>query len=363
MARFPYSSVVQRPRRGGRRGVAIVLALIVLLVGGYVAAWQVGASFLREEVDRTVAEAQSLGLNVEADSLAVEGFPTEIGVMADRLHLRHFDGSQAVVPRLEAVARSWDLQTYRLRMPEGGSLALGPLLGGQSGWQEGSVGRADGAFREAVRPGGLPRLLDLTLQDIALTPRNGPTLTAASLTVVLEDDPRAESPQALSVAISDLRAPLDGPFGNAVETATVRLRPTPPLDLPVDEGTVTAWRDAGGALAVDRARLSMPGLEATAIGSLTLDAALQPSGTLRVTVADFDGLVDRLIDGGVLNAMTANLVRMAGRALSGLETAETDPAAEEAPPGSVTLPLTVEESTLRLGPIPVARLDRIDWPG
>lgn len=375
MARFPQRSVIVRPQRRGKWGLWTVLVLLIVVAGLYTVAWQIGAAEVREGVDQAIADVRDLGLTVEADSLAVEGFPTAIRVAADRLRLGHFDGSELIAPRMTAEARTWSLDLYHLRLPEGGSVALGPLLGGAAGW-EGAVGPTTVLAQAPVRPDGLPKRFDLLAENLDLAPRRGPAVTADRVTMAVQDDPAATVPQSLSLQIAGLTAPLNSPFGDRIESGGVTIRPVPAIGLPPTADRMAAWRDGGGEFRIAGGHLVMPGLRAEASGTLTLDAALQPAGDLRVTVADFDRLVDRLTEAGMLNGVTANLVRMAGRALAGAAgtaDAPADPPVEEAEPApaetpgitgddAITIPLSIQDSVVRIGPIPVGRLHRIAWP-
>jgi hypothetical protein len=112
-----------------------------------------------------------------------------------------------------------------------------------------------------------------------------------------------------------------------------------------------AWRDWGGALSVHDLRLEWGPAELHGEARLGLDGDLQPVGTGRATVSGWAQTVDALAAGGIMQPGMAQTVKV----VLGLMTPSKA--------GALTLPLTLKDSTLSVGKIPLAQLRPVRWNG
>lgn len=113
-----------------------------------------------------------------------------------------------------------------------------------------------------------------------------------------------------------------------------------------------AWRDGGGALAVDRFAIGWGPLGLSGKATLTLDADLQPVGNGEAHVIGQNATLDALAAGHALTPAAAG----AAKAVLGLL---ARPAKAGEAPG-VDVPLTLENRTLRMGAIPLMKLPRLE---
>jgi hypothetical protein len=116
-----------------------------------------------------------------------------------------------------------------------------------------------------------------------------------------------------------------------------------------------AWRDWGGTLALQRLDMHWGPLKLATTARLGLDAKLQPAGSGTVQVAGWAASLDALARGG---AITTGVAQTA-KAVLGLAV----------PPGTMnddptlSLPFTLQDSTLSVGKVPLMRLSTLAWGG
>jgi hypothetical protein len=115
---------------------------------------------------------------------------------------------------------------------------------------------------------------------------------------------------------------------------------------------LSAWRDDGGTIELEQGTLRWNSLAANANGTLALDAGLQPIGALTATIENQNAVIDAAVAGGTMRAQDANLAKV----LLGLM----------AKPGAdgkkqLTLPVTLQNRRLFLGPAQIAVLPAVTW--
>ena len=195
----------------------------------------------------------------------------------------------------------------------------------------------------------------------------GPVATGRGIVLYLPDGPvtvarlRATAPEAPAATVSAeafgivLPPPeAQWPFGREVASAAVTLRLRgllPPGPSPAR--ALAAWRDQDGALLVDRLSLAWGPLSVNGAASLSVDQALQPRGSGTATLGGFGPAIDRLVAAGLIGRGPAALVRL------GLAAASRPGEAGER---VVDIALALEDRTLTVGRIPVARLPPVTWP-
>jgi hypothetical protein len=238
------------------------------------------------------------------------GLP-DLTLSADRLEAR--------VPLAQGQAPAEaDLDTDQLRIGSGDTTWLTV----QSGHLHAAAAPATGALAQ-----GLAQGLTMTLQA-------GPAS--------LPDTPPPGAPPALWAL---------GPTIQRLELAAELSLPKPG-----DAGlaaAATAWRDAGGVLKLTLAAFDWGKLSASGQASLALDAALQPAGQARLHLAGFAETLSALTAGHVIPPRTATA---AGAILALL--------ARRQPDGTMAVeaPLTLQDSVLQFGRIPLLRLPMLQWP-
>jgi hypothetical protein len=159
---------------------------------------------------------------------------------------------------------------------------------------------------------------------------------------------------ALTVRAAQIGLPDIGrwPLGAVVSSLRASLEIYSPklqehLPAPVE---AAAWHAGGGSVTLSDTLLKWGPLTLTGAAQLGLDDRLQPSGKGTADVGGTAATLDALVGGGVLQpglAATAKAVLGAMAQLPGGD--------------AVRLPFVLRDSTLSVGPIPLARLNDIVW--
>jgi hypothetical protein len=329
---------------------AAVVLLLVAAAASYTGYWFYIAGRLPAAIAGWAEARRAEGYSVRWDSLAVGGFPASFRVTIAGAALAGarplpFQTAAAIVI---GEARPWNLRRWRVSAPQGARVEA---------------------------------------------PSEGDTITAAALdgTVAIGADNDSKvaltahqiagsgAAAALRIADADAQLALPGrpPADHRQDGAKVTLRlmgialprAVPSLGATVDAVTLSgalkgavpagqlrqalaAWRDDGGTIELEEGTLRWSSLAASANGTLALDAALQPIGALTATIENHNAVIDAAVAGGTLRADDANLAKV----LLGLL----------AKPGAdgkkqLTLPVTLQNRRLYLGPAQIAVLPAITW--
>ncbi|MBT7760018.1 MAG: DUF2125 domain-containing protein, partial [Rhodospirillaceae bacterium] len=112
------------------------------------------------------------------------------------------------------------------------------------------------------------------------------------------------------------------------------------------------WRDSGGTLDIKRLHLDWGGMKFDGDGTLALDADLQPVGAMKARIKGYRELVDGLVRARQIRERDADMAKfvlnMVARATPGGE-------------NTVTVPVTIQDRRLFIGPASLMNLPRIDW--
>lgn len=129
-----------------------------------------------------------------------------------------------------------------------------------------------------------------------------------------------------------------------------------PASLPYDltREDMTAWRDAGNVLTLEKIELQKNTLALEGSGTLMLDGNLQPSGAFEAHVTGHMDFLIWLQQNGHVETREAML---ATAVLSGLS--KTDP---ESSKNYMDVALTLQNQTLFVGPLPLVELPPVVWP-
>lgn len=141
-----------------------------------------------------------------------------------------------------------------------------------------------------------------------------------------------------------------------------------PIDLALLQGKVlgpfrpdfnraaaTAWRDIGGTVEVESVELRWGPLKLVAVGTMALDENLQPLAALTATITGFNETIDALASTGALQKNEAD----SAKTLLGL--LAKPPRLLGGPP-EITVPVTIQNQRLSLGPVALMTLPSIQWP-
>ena len=108
------------------------------------------------------------------------------------------------------------------------------------------------------------------------------------------------------------------------------------------------WKAAGGTLAISDLVVKWGPLDLYASGELGLDAAHRPEGQLDARITDFEGLLDAMVEDGIVEEREARV------ALAGLVLVSQFQGQKS---NEVRVPVIMREGRLYLGPLAVAKLE------
>ncbi|UFN47330.1 DUF2125 domain-containing protein [Roseomonas sp. OT10] len=342
------------------------LGLLALLALGHTLLWRTMASRLEEGFTVWANARRAQGWRVEHGPPQRGGWPFAANL---RLPDFHLEGGQASVPGgVEWQATAVVLRVVLPRLDELRVEARGP--------QRLRLGHVDLPFaadrleaRVPIQADVLPRGGDLLAERLRLGlpgPDGSPApggLEFRSLRGTIETRSTAtegEPAVTLTAEAGEVMLPAPpgggsyalGPSIGQMGLEAVLTGPNPGGRLPA--ARAAAWRDGGGVLELRGVTLRWGEVEATAAATLALDEALQPmgAGTLRLTGAQ--AALNALVQAGLLPQRSA---AMAGQVAGFL----ARPTAEGGPP-QLEIPATLEERTLAVARIPIARLPPLAWP-
>ena len=333
-----------------RRIIAATVVLLLAAAASYTGYWFCIAHRLPDTIAAWAAARDAEGYDVRWQSLAVGGFPASFTVTLTGASLA---GARplpfkASGPAVIGEARPWNLRRWHVTAPNG---ARG------EGAQEGDTITA--------------AMLDVT---VAVGADKDTSVKIAAHRI-------AGSGAAALLGIADAEAQLSLPARPPTDhrqvsaRAMLRLmgialpRPVPSLGATIDSVTLSgalkgaipagrlrdalsAWRNDGGTVELEQGTLRWSSLAASANGTLALDETLQPMGALTATIENQNAVIDAAVAGGSMRAQDANLAKI----LLGLM----------AKPGAdgkkqLTLPVTLQNRRLYLGPAQIAVLPVITW--
>lgn len=367
------------PRQRLLRLAAAALAVVVVLAAAYGIYWMVLSTQLEAGIHRWITERQAEGYRISYASLARGGFPgtaqivmTAPAVAAPGGRTGGNTGGQAPP---DAVPWTWSatrmivaiapFHPRRFTVDLGGTHTLGIGAGpGQRSYQaEASQLTLRGEAGEATAS-----VLDV--RDLVLTSLSGTspgrvsggtgddTLAIARLEARgwPASDPGTDPLGARSHLVASaigLRLPrwLELPLGHDVARialeATVRGAVTPGPWPQV----LFRWRDEGGVLEVDALEAQYGPLTLTGSGTLALDGDGQPIGAFATRTSGLFGAIETLQMRGMMSQGESVVAKLAVNVLAGSPD-------RDAP---VSIPLTLQDRRLTVGPIMLMRIPEIVW--
>ena len=114
---------------------------------------------------------------------------------------------------------------------------------------------------------------------------------------------------------------------------------------------LATWRDGGGLLQVTNLTMIWGPLDVRADGTVSLDALLRPQGAFAARIAGLPEMLDALVARGVMQPGAAAALRIAVLTLS--------EGRDERGRLIVRLPVTLQDGTVFLGPVALARVDPV----
>ena len=331
-------------------GLVMIAAVLVAAAAGY---WVWWAGQLERGIAQWREQQRLSGYEITYDGPAIDGFPLAHTAHFEAPAIRAPDGLSWRGPALNARSALWDPWTITVSFS--GRHLVERLNRGEleavtlDSRQAGGVLRlgGDGRLEEADA-----RLEGLEVQAEPFG-RFSSTLLRLSLAPDYDEDTGSLLGYAFTVEFDDLALPasLAGPLEPRAEkiAAVGRLKGA----LPRGEArrALAAWRDAGGAVDLERVAVEWQPLGVSASGRLTLDDRLRPQGQLAARIAGLPELIDRLAAAGLMTAQQVANIKLGVLAFSG----ERD----ERGRSVLAAPIILNGGLLSLGPLPLARLSPV----
>jgi hypothetical protein len=349
-----------QPRSRLKRVVLPVGALVLLaiLLGGYCIYWRIVAGQLQTGIEAWAAQQRALGNEIAFEWDGVGGFPFRFAASFRNPAIRWHDPRADIAWKgaaLDAEMAPWNLHEIRVRS-DGRHDASLRAADSASEWRLAAGGLAGTV---ALQGGGALRGFAMALQQPDLTLPDGRLVESTRATLVL--DLPETPPVDFRMPLAHVALGLDGmalPSGtrlltaDPVETLSVDATikgPMPPAPL---KDALAAWRDAGGAMELNGFGFAQGPLALTGNATLALDADLQPEGAGTVTATGLADAVELLIRDGLIPPDRALAARATAKALE-------KPGPDGKP--QATIGLSLQNRTLRFGPVPLLTLQRIAW--
>ncbi|HEY3920216.1 MAG TPA: DUF2125 domain-containing protein [Stellaceae bacterium] len=332
-----------------RRTVLSLVAVVVVAAITYSAYWRYAAGKLREQLAPWAEARAAEGYLVRWDKARISGFPGAFRIDFANLNVGTLRPLPVAISAgaASAWAMPWNFRHWEFTAPQGARL-LDPT--GTSGFAAHHLdGVLDVEGRTATQ-------LDITALDVAgIGLAQGIAVGDAEAHIELPaTPPQSHSDMALglSLQVDHATLPTVPGFGDSLSGFTLAAQFKGALPPGPFVQALSRWRDNGGTVDLQSLRLRWGALLLDASGTLALDGALQPEGAFSAIITGQDAAVDVAVMTGTLKPDAAGAVKTLLGLLS-------QPNAEGQ--NAVTLPMTIENQRLYLGPAKIADIPPIRW--
>lgn len=332
-----------------RRLLLAAIAAAALIAAGWTGWWYIAAGRFAGAIDGWIAGRAAEGYRIEASRIGISGFPLRLKTNIVSPEASAPDGSWSWAgPDIALEAPSWAPLQIALSFPGLHSLTL------KDKRYEAVAARVDGRLDLAV-DGRIDRLA-LDIAEVSAR-EAGRTATTIRSLLLVASEPRQDgagpmpTTLAFDVAANDVVLPPDrpAPLGSTIRELQLAGRLEGPAPSGTDAAALSAWRDAGGAVDLDRATLSWGPLRLSGNGTFALDASLKPLAAASTEVEGGAEAIAALVDARLVDPQNAQLAVLGLAALADGE-------------GKVKLPLTAQDGALWIGPIRLADLPPLAGP-
>jgi hypothetical protein len=346
-----------------RRILLILLVAVLALAAATTVYWHYASEALSDGIGHWAEARRADGLQASYSSVAIKGFPFRLrAVIRDPVIARpagpngrdiawEWRGSD-----LEASVRPWNTSRVDLDFPGTHQLTL-PVGGGWTIFA--TADRAVGTLD--LDETGVPASGDFGMDELDLLSEDGRQSVSiahvklSGATHAAGNPPHQTATFDLSLDGKGIELPQDAkpPLGSyiAVLEGQASLMGVFPAGPAVE--AATAWRNDGGTIEVHRLHLEWGPLAIEAGGTLALDANLQPIGALSAIVRGFPETVDALVAGGMVQKSDGDTAKTVLGLLA--------KSPKGGGPPELTVPLTVQNGWIYVGPVALARAPELRW--
>jgi hypothetical protein len=321
------------------------LAAVALAIVAWTGFWFYSANRLERSIDDWIAAKRTAGWDITHDGIEIGGYPYRLRVDVNAPHISwpNRPGAPAwQADRLATIAHPWNLNHVLADLT--GRHVLSKEIDGARRRvaivSEEGAASLTGAFRPEKSLS-----VDLKRVDIAVDDR--PNAHIDRWQLHLRPGQRTGDLQDFALIANNLKIlePAGLPFGQTAELVAVQGTLTGSIPPGGTRRERTAqWRDDGGAVEFERIRIAWGDVGADISGALALDAEFRPIGAMTAKIKGHDRLIDAAAAAGQL---PKHAVQPAKVALGLLAAANG---------GTLSVPLSMQDGTVFLGPVEIARL-------
>ena len=326
----------------------VALGLVTVLAVLYGTWWAWLAGEVRAGINNWFAKERADGRHAKYGALAVGGFPMRIRVVLEEPEWGEDRFGVVRADSIWAQARPWNVQNIKGRLV--GAINVMPAENAASAPITMKSDRNRFEVTLGQTHSGEWRLdkVSLTQAGTVLADIGKARLQLTTGTAGKEDDILAEF-HALALPHGLLK-----PFANDLDR--VRLHAAVPngaLNASFDKATASAWHAEGHAIQIKRIDVKGGRIDVDADGTLALDGNLQPVGAFALRARKHESLLNAMAETGWLSHSNATIAKLTFGLLAKTN-AQNEP--------YVTLPVSLQDRTVSLGPISVARIPFMAWP-
>lgn len=351
-SQFPSTDehVVETPFKNRRNLLLTAIVLLVVAAVAYTAWWYWLASEVRMHVDDWVDAMQQDGRSAAYGDLTIAGYPGALAIRLERINTADTPGGWgARIPALTAIMQPWDIT--RIDGAVVGPVVLDLTRGAAPGRYtiaaDTNIVRFDreGGGRVRIDVAGLEAIRDGVAHPLAAENVTA-TLIRGSLPVYGRGTLEARN--------VNLPPEMYSAFGGHIAYAKVTAEATGARLPPgIDAESLRNWAADGGAVDIKALEISHGVLGLNGEGTMALDGDLQPIGAFTANISGFNDAVDALVKAGAARPQDGALAKVVLGVLA------------KSPPGGgpkvVSLPLSLQDRRLSVGPIPLITMKRILW--
>ncbi|MCH7931022.1 MAG: DUF2125 domain-containing protein [Proteobacteria bacterium] len=325
--------------------LAATIVALLAAVAGYTVYWFVAVAVLRDGIEAWAAARRAEGYTVGYDALAVSGFPARLAVeiAAPRVGRsdEHFAWTWSA-DRLAAGVRPWAFDeitvtlsgTHRVRYR-------------RDGGEERAI-TADiehGVARVHLAAGAARRVAVAMTGVVVATPRG--TLRIARLDAA--GDGETESSLRINVDVQGVTLPpgSGGVLGSEISAAAAEASVAGAAPEALSRAALLAWSRGGGTVELEALSIRWDGLGLHAAGTLALDDRLRPQAALTAEITGYAAVLEALAQAGAMKPSDAALATTFLNLM-----AKTGADGERL----LSVPLTAQDGTLFVGPLPLVKL-------
>ncbi len=348
-----------------KKAVYGTAALIGLVAVAYSAVWWSSAKRFRGEIAGWATDMRGRGWTVSYDGVRIEGYPASLTAIVEAPSIGAPEGAGGwrwQGPRMAAKVRPWNPGRIAL---DGAGIHRFRTEGADAEPIRIAAGDAFGLILRLTDARATKVVLKLSDIEIEAPGRALPRrLKEAEAAIRLLDRParvedgRGPEPPGLSIAASlreiEFGRGASTARGGTIEEASLTAKLIGPFPRDATAQSLAVWRDGGGTLEIGSLSLRWQQANGKGSGTVALDRDLQPLAALTIRIEGYAGLVRSLVDRGWLKRRDAGAIQLGLDLIARAGTGQ---------PGTIAMPLTIQNRRLSFGPISVTQLPRIEWGG